>query len=271
VQGGDNASSNCGQSSSGHAYFQSLLAHPSLWDSGDLRSQASINDWADKNEGGTYSSSRDAMRQRVPANETSMNQMRHLFPTPLNSSASGNLLVTWETLFEAGWAQGGEIDGVIDTYKAFQFSGTDGGTYGGLHFELRFKFGDAAPDRVAQLDVRPYEDAPTGDPTYGSGSMAQRKATFNVREETWTRFWVYFDFDQNNVTYWVGDRQSGPVLLYDRVPYSNSAGILAFWYEFNTSQEGRNGPERAIFNRNWVALRNLGGGYSAAANLIQVP
>src|SRR5690606_35491173 len=135
----------------------------------------------------------------------------------------------------------------VQTYKAFQLSDD-----GDLNTEIRTRFSEANLPYVGRVDVRTYYG-----PTGPADSLVGQSGEFNILPNTWTRYWVFLDYDNDTFSLWVGDDQRAPVVLYDRAPYNMSGNeINQFWFEYNTSQN-RNGPLKYVWGRNLAILRNV--------------
>lgn len=239
-------------------YFEWLVAQPEHHSSTSLRSQAEVIEnigYEDLSKATTvYDPVMDAAKFTVPANEDDINpgdQINHEFPYV----DSANLLVYWEALAPAYWAQDGDVDGVR-TFKAFQLARDDD-----LALEFRYLFRQADPNHVARLDTRVYGNKQGVE--IGSGSSAQpQTGEFHILPDKWNQFWAFVDFDNNQFSYWAGDEDREPVRLLDAIPfdwqvnYGSQYGFDGFWFEFNSSQD-RQGPEAYMYGRNLVVLRNV--------------
>ncbi len=242
----------------GNEYFNSLVAMPEHHSSTDLGSTQEVIDevnYSNKDRALTeYDPAMDAARFPVQQDWGSIaigDQVRHYFPR----ISSGNMLVFWEAYASSYFAQDGDIDGV-ETYKAFQLS--DGGD---LTLEPRFRFAQVDRPYVARTDVR-YYGSGSGVAEGPQDSVGGQTGEFRVLPEVWTRFWVFIDFDNNRLAYWVGDMNRDTETILNFVPfnwtqnYGSGFGIDEFWLEFNSSQQ-RTGPEAYLWGRNVVVLRDV--------------
>ncbi|MEO1036286.1 MAG: hypothetical protein AAFX44_12085 [Pseudomonadota bacterium] len=239
-------------------YFDYLVNRPEHLRSVALDSEQAVIDAAfatNKSKVTTrYDSAMDAARFIVKSNLGSVaiaDQARTYFPY----TDSGNLLVYWEALIPEYWARNGDVDGV-KTYKAFQLSRDER-----LALEFRFRFSQVNRPYVARTDVRVYGNQ-AGVEIGLADSAAPQAREFNIRPNTWTSFWALVDFDNNKLSYWVGDANQGVTKVLDEINfnwrqnYGSRYGFEEFWFEFNTSQE-RSGPEAYHFGRNFAVLKNV--------------
>ena len=202
-----------------------------------------------------YDPELDAAKFIVPPNAGSVvigDQVRLEFPFV----GSGNLLFFWEARADSYWARDGNVDGV-ETYKAFQLS-----MGGELALEPRFRFAQVDTPFVARVDARVYGNQ-SGVEIGPADSVAQQSAEFNVLPDKWTRFWVFVDFDNNLLSYWVGDEDRATTQIFDDVPFDWAAtygagfGLDQFWFEFNTSQSRTSAEPACFWGRNLVVLRDV--------------
>mgnify|MGYP001829035701 CR=1 FL=1 len=111
---------------------------------------------------------------------------------------------------------------------------------------------------VANIDCRIYGWSPT---TPGPGdTFADLDTEFHVAGETWTRFWLFVDFENLQITQWVGDETRAPVRIYDQAQFDamDPANLESFWFELNSSQS-RSDPETLyVWGKNLVVLKDLG-------------
>lgn len=241
------------------SYFDMLVARPEHHSSTALGSVAEVDeginfsDPADSTT--TYDGQLDAAKFIVPANSGSLvigDQVRHQF----ERVDSGSLFIFWEARASAYWSAPGAVDGV-ETHKAFQIS--DGGD---LTLEPRFRFVQSDPPFFARADMRVYGDQ-SGVEVGPADSVAPQAGEFEFLPETWTRFWVVMDFDQNQLSYWVGDTDQPITQVLDDVPfdwtgnYGPGFGVDEFWFEFNTSQARTSDEEPCFWGRNLAILRDV--------------
>ena len=256
-----------------HAYFEYLDALPQKHTSFTCRDQDDVDAAAfggasfreDPGVTTNYNASLDAAQFVVKANRGSIeigDQIKYgetgftAWPSALTVNNSDSVLFYWEAYAPDYWAQDGTADGVKN-YKAFQCSDE-----GNLTLEPRYRYSQIdRADGVARLDVRAYGNQ--SGVSIGEGDSVQpQTGEFNIQPDTWTRFWMYCDFANNEMTYWVNDANQGTVTLHDAVPfnwtqnYGSGFGFTSFWFEFNTSQS-RSGPEQYHYGRNLVVLKDV--------------
>jgi hypothetical protein len=237
-------------------YFDQLVSRPDHHSSTHLRTQEEVLEelhFSDKSKATTaYDPVMDAARFIVKSGSGSVtggDQVRHQFP----SVNSGNALFFWEARAESYWASDGSVDGV-ETYKAFQLSNA-----GNLTLEPRFRFAHVNLPYVARTDVRTYGSVERGP----ADSVTGQTGEFRILPDTWTRFWMLLDFDNNRLSYWVGDENRPTVAILNAVPYNWSAAYGSgfkfdqFWFEFNTSQSRSSSEEAYFWGRNLVILKDV--------------
>lgn len=240
-------------------YFEMLVMRPEHFSSTDLGSPEAVDSqvaFSDPNDSTTkYDPEYDAAKFIVPANSGSIvigDKIIHTF----DRVGSGNLLFFWEARADSYWSSPGDVDGV-ETHKAFQLSDA-----GDLALEPRFRFAQAEPPYFARADVRVYGDQ-SGVEVGAADSVAPQAGEFEFLPETWTRFWVFVDFDGNQLSYWVGDEERPVVTVLDAVPfdwlqnYGDGFGFDEFWFEFNTSQSRDSSEEPCFWGRNLAILRDV--------------
>ena len=210
-----------------------------------------------------------------------LNQLR----LPLGTSDGHTYVFTWDTYWTDSYVNSG-----LTSHKAFQLA-TDGDTRW-IETRARYRGGDSCCELkglfngtadVGVVDVRAYNDVGgatswTSADSNKLGPLMTRDqplmpkasggpATFTIKPNTWTRFWIRVDQRANNYDYfdlWVADEQRNPVRLYGPVPASipvkGSNMIQKFWFEFNTSTDlFVRGDQRDLVSyiRNFVALRDV--------------
>ena len=182
---------------------------------------------------------------------------------PLGTSLGSTYMFTWDSWMGAEFKT--NISG-LTAYKHFQHARTKTGD-GSIALEVRSIFGTAglAADEVAAIDLRQYGTLGPGVTLVGD-SVRPRANTFNIKADTWTRYWVVVEHvigDWDRFSLWVADPTREPVQIYDRIPLELNAAtgvqtLVKFWYELNTSLDvikaGR--PTLVSYVRNFVALLN---------------
>ncbi len=249
----------CWQSANSDTYFDWLVAAPEHYSSTDLRSQAEVVanlNFSDKSKATTeYDSVMDAAKFTIKPGKGSVeigDQIRHHFPYV----DTGNIFFYWESLAPSYWARDGGVDGV-NTYKTFQLSRD-----GSLTLEFRYRFSQVDRPYVARVDTRVY-GAKEGVQIGPQDSAAPQTGEFNILPDKWVRFWVHVDYDNNRLSYWVGDQDREAVTILDAVHfdweanYGSRFGLDQFWFEFNTSQKRSPDPTAYMYGRNLAVLRNV--------------
>lgn len=147
----------------------------------------------------------------------------------------------------------------IGTYKSTQMRKNAGNRKQTI--EPRYRFSHVDTPYVARVDIRIYG---TGDGySLVSGALAPQTGEFYVLPNVWTRHWVFLDFDNDEMSYWVGDETRANVTILDHVPMDWSlafpgAEFTEFWFEFNTSSHKDAGaPEIPFWARNLVFLKDV--------------
>lgn len=193
-----------------------------------------------------YDSQMDAARFTVQPGWSGIavqDQLRPEFPRV----TSGNLMFTWDVRWDPAFQAN---LGGIQTHKAFQMASSTTNDERRLELRTRFNF-VSAPD-LAELDIRRYNFGFSGDDT------PPTDVRFILQPDRWTRFWTLVDFTTNQFSLWVADEQRQPVLVVDRLQFTNfNGGLDQFWYEFNSSQSRSGGASLAIWTRNLVILRDV--------------
>lgn len=216
ASGGGGAGSSGGNSGSGggtggsvspgdNGYYESLAARSDVHFTASLRSDVEIN--AHRNgkphdpPDVVYDPAADGARMRMPSGAGSIaTQIRLSFP----AVASGNLLFYWEGRWEAGFVSDGDVDG-LQTNKAYQLARSGPGDNRRIEARTRFALVDSP--FVAAVDTRSYWFAPA----QGSDQPVQPQVgSFDIKPDTWTRFWAFVDFANGQYSYLGGRRDFGP-------------------------------------------------------------
>lgn len=251
-----------------NGYYESLAARSDVHFTASLRSDVEIN--AHRNgkphdpPDVVYDPAADGARMRMPSGAGSIaTQIRLSFP----AVASGNLLFYWEGRWEAGFVSDGDVDG-LQTNKAYQLARSGPGDNRRIEARTRFALVDSP--FVAAVDTRSYWFAPA----QGSDQPVQPQVgSFDIKPDTWTRFWAFVDFANGQYSYWVADETSGPVVIHDAIgidysplPPGAGPGLDTFWFEHNSSQSRTAGtPDLFIWGRNLVVLKDV----SDASGVVQ--
>ena len=93
-------------------------------------------------------------------------------------------------------------------------------------------------------------------------------SNFTAQGDTWVRFWLFLDLDNNEGSQWIADETQAPVLIHDRnlLTFSGAdgtgtdtgPGIDQFWFEYNSSQSRTDAmPDLFAWFRNFVVLKDL--------------
>ena len=237
-----------------HAYWELLVDQPEHIHSRAYRSMDMIlEDAPPVMELIDYDPDEDAARWTFGPNRGSMssaNQLRSSWEaiTP----EDGNALYYWEARWDGGWITSA---GGIQSHKAFQIEGIETTRQSrGLETRTRFALGGGM---VSLIDCRIYgwePSAPGAADTY-----AELDQQFRVQPDTWTRFWIFVDWDNLEITQWVGDETNAPVRIYDRAQFESMspADFGGFWFEFNSSQERSDPDTIYIWGRNLAVLKSL--------------
>ena len=121
--------------------------------------------------------------------------------------------------------------------------------------EIRNRFGEAEAPDISTVDFRGYGGGWEfdGDDSPLDGQVAQ----FVIAPESWTRYWVYCDFEARHVDVWISDETRDPVQIFDKTFNDMSVGTSSVKFQFNSSQTRTGGEPVSVWNRNFVMLRNL--------------
>lgn len=279
-----------------HTYFESLAARPDCMAAYSLRDNAELARFTHGpkalGQRVTYDPANDSDPRRqdaakvvVPAGEPSLRATVRL---PVGTADGTTTLVTWDAWFgsEFRFEESG-----IGNYKNFQFTSPKR-----IWFEVKTRFSAAAPPdsrRAARarraskgeaadkqgtapppkpsapgtsgerpdigvVDARAY--LTVGPNVTNKGSLSSKAATFTIRAETWTRYWVLIEQRANDwdlVSMWVADENQGPAHLIDRRQLNVNGSVDEFWLQYNTSSGRRDVGERIGYARNVVMLRNV--------------
>lgn len=249
-----------------HAYFDLLSAKPEMLISKAYRTQAEIDADMVASHGGTvYSATEDAAEftERVGVGDDDggipiADQLRPPFEPNLTMS-SGNLLYCYELKYPSEFVADGAVNGV-KTYKSTQIRKDRGNR--AQTIEPRYRFHQVNSPYVARVDIRIYGNG-NGGYTTDRGALAPQVDEFYVLPNVWTRHWLFLDFDNDTLSYWVGDETRSNVLVIDHAPMDwdrefPGALLKDFWFEFNTSSHKDDGvPELNFWARNLVMLKDV--------------
>ena len=198
---------------------------------------------ANRNNPPVYDANLNAARWSMFSSISVRDQLRPEFGTV----SSGTLLIGWDARWDRRFT--GDL-GEMTTHKAFQLSKSGSGDT--RRIEIRTRFNRGSGNDVAGVDARGYIWNPSGQPLPG------QVRDFTIEADTWTRFWAFVDFDNQEFSLWVADENVGAVKLFDRLRYNNmSGGLDNFWFEFNSSQNVGARDELRIWARNFAVLRNV--------------
>lgn len=244
-----------------HEYFEYLASLPEVVLARAYRDQATID--KDRNVDGRnyvkeeilYDPDLDAMRflfRKDDANPASA--LRPNFDE-VGRVSSGTLFYTWESLWDPRWALPENREG-METHKTFQL-GILTSSSDQRRIEIRTRYSDDTSE-IGRIDFRRYVWSAPGN----SVPLPNQQNEFVISPNTWTRYWAFVDFDNQEVTVWVADTKRDPVMLLDRFKFSDmsagdlTAGLDSFWFQYNSSQS-RSGPELYTWARNLVVLRDI--------------
>ncbi len=203
-----------------------------------------------------YDPNADGARMQMASGSGSITQQMRIQFTEVTTA---NLLFYWEGRWEQGFVSDGDIDG-LQTNKAYQLAHGGGGD--NRRIEPRTRFALANSPFVAAVDTRIYWFTPAvGD----DSPLEPQIGSFDIKPDTWTRFWAFVDFDNSKYSYWIADETTAPVVINDAVglsyanyPPTNSPGLDTFWFEHNSSQSRTAGtPVLHIWGRNLVVLTGV--------------
>lgn len=180
---------------------------------------------------------------------------------PLATSDGHNWLLTWDAMWPNGWNY---PESGLTNHKTFMISApnTAGGKMKNL-IEVRTRYDGGSkpfnvalsPDVVAAVDMRGYS-VPAGPNVLGQdGPVKPMVGTFAIRPFKWVRYYLLIeqhttDPEWDLVTLWVGDEDTDPVLINDRMQFHAHGKIGDFRLRYNTSTEELK-PGRSLL-RAWV-------------------
>ena len=266
-----------------HDYFDWLAQKPSRIVANSYRTQAEIDrDSAPKwrpNPMVKYDNVEDAAKITFAENVTnltvvnaSLDNSGHSNSLPDFEYTDGNLLFTWDFMYDSGFLilnNGDDLVWPRPTFKNFQ-AVRNGSPLDKRRFEIKTVFNthDEDPNHIGSVSYRTYEWMPQGGITQpaGQGGCPQYPSgdcqigEFVIDANVWTRHWVFIDYDGGTVSAWVADENRAPVVMFDQMPvtFDVEAGlpVNGFWFQYNSSQQ-RKGPEIYAWFRNFVVLRNV--------------
>lgn len=246
-----------------HAYYRALVRHPAHHYHLSARNIDEVLPlaWAqaknyDRREL-EYDADEDAIRHIFETNEANGRNFGPGFQrgTAFPTVSSGSVLVYWESKWDGVWADksGGTVGG-LRTHKAFIIRGNLGDDRA---LEVRNRYDQAPRGSVSLTDIRQYGSGLRG-PGGPQDGLAPRDDNFTIQPMVWTYFWVYVDFVNGEVTYWIKDEHQSAARVYDSVSVSFAPGfgIDGFYFRHNSSQT-RTGPPTSIWDRNLVVLSGL--------------
>jgi hypothetical protein len=219
------------------------------------------------------------------------NSLQGQVRVPLLTEDNNTYLFTWDGY----WTDSYLNLGVLTNHKCFQFSsGSQDGDAIWLEVDTRFGSATNPLTDVAFMGMRSYNHPNTtsesnwaltdgnavGPIVTEVGNLAPMAGAFNIKPNTWSRFWVRIEQRANDFDYmdfWVADANNDPVQIYEQLPISvrpdgaNPNVIKKFWLEFNTSVDyltRMDYRDMVAYVRNFVALKNPP---SNLANIFQRP
>jgi hypothetical protein len=219
--------SSAASGSSQNAYFSSMLSHPNIYRSWDMRSSTSLTALLSPNSSVTwtyvwpndgYHDPQDAVKFYKPPNSSaqssdSLGQQVHF---PIGASTAGgftSMFVSWDFFFgvEFGTNMGG-----VTNHKEFTLcDGTSSGATS-KYAELRNHWVPFQSTYVAETQYRMYYGSTVAaavdfvsgmkdrDPYWPTGPGAALTGTDHVRQGMWTRYWLEVKLSEagNNFTDW---------------------------------------------------------------------
>jgi hypothetical protein len=238
-----------------------------------------------RGQNGTAKASHSVGAAVLASNNSLLNQVR----VPIDSVDGHTYLITWDAYWTDSYLSAG-----ITNHKAFQL--TSGGDKLWLETQMRFDGGAttasgfSASRDVASVEMRSYQAfagsatwAATDGNTMGPGTtanqpIAPKSASFVVKPNTWTRFWIRIQQRANDydlMDLWVADETRAPVQIYKQIPISvrptgtPANAIHSLWLEYNTSTDAFRGSAADLVSyvRNIVVLRDA----ADVTSLLQSP
>ncbi|MEO1035209.1 MAG: hypothetical protein AAFX44_06570 [Pseudomonadota bacterium] len=259
-----------GGSNPGNSYYNLLVTQPESHGWADLRSAAQRNAYLFGNPSNSkfdetqYDATEDAMRFETLGGtdgwSIEIGEQIHVGGRtawqngPVAQSSANNLLWYWEAKAPAAW-----VSSSPPTYKAFMMNNPDND----LVFEPRWRFSLAQSGQVAKLDVRIYGNNCSGPGTCIPGpadSIANTNDNVNIPPDEWVRYWMYFDFQNDVLSYWVSYAGQAPVAVLDQEILNWDAvyGTGRVWSRFqcgrfNSSEDSPAPAGQPLFCRNvWI-------------------
>lgn len=244
-----------------HPYYDMLRTKPEAFAAYSLRDQAQIEQYRRTKElpsDVVYDPVMDAAKVTVTG--ASLKTQVWL---PINvASPMKGVLVSWDAWFGKTWDKA--LTG-IGQYKAFNFCSPVEDVW----CEINTVFHSLAtdPNFIAHITGRIYftslypASAYQGPNVTANNDLAPQAGQFSLKPEAWTRFWAYFDTDDqgwDTYSLWVADGTRQPVQIFNRLQLKTRAGKLGiFRLEYNTSTSGVVQSPKIAYIRNVVMLKGV--------------
>jgi hypothetical protein len=273
-----------------HGYYDTLAAKGETTVSRAYRTQQEIDDDA----AGTYPTTSDAVYDAV--------EDACKLPVPEDGDAGGDMSIELGTglyaSFSKAWGGTGSIFIFYETKHESDFGTKDAdgevwnlARHKAVHliddkgrvkaFEPGFKYDEVGTPsqsgtEVAKVDIRVYYDDPpqgegwvdafTLDGSYASSINIDDKS-FIIQTDTWTRHWLFLDFTNDKVYYWIGDESNANELVTDEAldydaqwngPELGQQTITDFWFEWDSSSTAQgSSPQLDIWVRNLIIMEDI--------------
>jgi hypothetical protein len=248
-----------------HGYFDLLAARADAQYSASWRTLESIQadtvKWGEGPSTPTYDEVIDAARNEMAGG--SLDGKDQLVPE-FERINDGDVLFYWETRWDGAFPEQSEAFG-IENHKTFVLR-QDGNDGEKRMLEIRNRYGLADAPDISTVDFRGYGGGWEFDGE--SAPLDGQIATFIVAPDTWTRYWVYCDFESRLVEVWIADETRAPAKLLSKTFGDMTVGVSAVKFQFNSSQTRTGGEAVSVWNRNFVMLRNLGDPADAVVGLL---
>ena len=238
-----------------HGYFDFLRARPEAVYSNGWRTlediQVDTANWGAGPWPPTYDAVVDAASNELES-WGSLEGRDQLVPE-FERIDSGDALFYWEARWDAAFPTELEAFG-IETQKTFVLR--QNGNMGEKRmFEIRNRYSQAEAPDISAVDFRGYGGGWDFDGT--DQPLDGQIAEFIIAPESWTRYWVYCDFDALQVDVWISDETREPVQIMSKTFTDMSVGVSSVSFQFNSSQERTGGDSVFVWNRNFVLLQDL--------------
>jgi len=183
---------------------------------------------------------------------------------PMGTEDGHSYVTTWDAWYSEEIAR--RLSG-IDYWKTYQFRRIPSASGPAVWFEVRTRFDLGSGDNLAAVDVRGYGGL--GPNITKDQPLSPQAATFMVKAETWTRYWMEIEQRAGAwdvMSLWVADETRGPVKIIDRLlmeTFNSASGqgtIHSFQLEFNTSLSRMSvlHGDLVAYVRNVVMLKDYG-------------